>query len=130
MTVKRESRQVPRDVHVYCCDRCGAEATEDNVSEWMHLCRLEVRSMPTLSGTIERVMAAKPASEQHLCSRCADLVVAVLFDRPTLQHVGAALANIPVRTTSGETLMLTRFEYDRWAARGKPPVISAEEVKA
>ncbi len=130
MTILKEKRLVDRSVNVYCCNRCGAQALEDGINGWMHACVLESRDVPTLYGTTEKVLAQRPGTEQHLCLVCTTRTLAVINERPPAVMVGADVANIEVRTTDGGTILLTRFEYERWAAQGKPPILSAQRVKA
>lgn len=130
MTIKREARQVHRDVNVVTCNRCGAESTEEGIGDWMHTCRLEARQVPNPFGVLEMAMCAKRGTEQHYCPPCAQLIDTVTGDKPAPHLVGGQLANIAVKTTTGETVMLTRYEYDRWAASGQPPILSSLKVKS
>ena len=129
MSLSNQQRQVTRQVKVYCCDRCRAEATEDSVSGWSMLIVLELVPRPDMFGVVSNQLAAKPGADQHLCPACARLVQAVVRAVPAPEMVGNDIANIPLRLEGGGTAMLTRFEYDRWVQSGKPPVLSEADVK-
>ncbi len=130
MTIASESRLVHRAVTVYRCNRCGAEALEDGINGWMHLCVLEVREVPNIYGTKDRVQVQRVGTEQHLCVTCCARTLAVVADKPPAVMVGADAATFEVRTNDGGTILLTRFEYERWSAQGKPPILCAAAVKA
>lgn len=129
MTVSTQQRQVQRPVKVYQCDRCRAEGTEDSVSGWSMLLLLEIQPMPTMMGTMANQLTAKQGADQHLCPACARLVQGVIRAQPAPEMVGNDLANIPLRMEHGGTAMLTRYEYDRWVEKGRPPVLSEADVK-
>lgn len=130
MSVSTQQRQVQRQVKVYKCDRCRAEGTEDSVSGWMMLLVLELLPMPNpLTMQISNQLTAKPGADQHLCPACTQLVQALVRAMPAPSMVGNDEANIPLRLEGGGTAMLTRFEYDAWVQKGKPPVLSEADVK-
>ena len=128
MSVATENRQVSRQVKVYRCDRCRAETTEDAINGWWILVTVEMQPQPTVFGTMVPQMTAKPGAGKHACPSCGRLVDG-LMGEPAPTMVDNDIANIPIRRDDGEITMLTRFEYDRWVARGKPPILSEADVK-
>lgn len=130
MSLSNEHRQVQRSVKIYRCDRCRAEGTEDaGVAGWSMLIVLELRAAPTMMGTLVDQLSAKHGADRHFCPTCAIFLHEAMGDSPAPEMVGNDIANIPIRMTGGGTVMLTRYEWERWAAKGKPPVLSEADVK-
>ncbi len=130
MSVSTQQRQVQRSVKVYQCDRCRAEGTEDSVSGWSMMLVLELLPMTNpMTMQTSNQLTAKPGADQHLCPACARLVQNVIRATPAPEMVGNDIANVPLRMEGGGEVLLTRFEYDRWVQRGKPPVLSEADVK-
>lgn len=130
MSTSTQNRQVQRQVKVYVCDRCRAETTEEAINGWTILVTVEILAVPTLMGGAVNQLTAKPGADLHACPACSLGLRRVMGEQPAPEMVANELANIPIRTNDGLTVMLTRFEYDRWVARGKPPVLSVDDVKA
>lgn len=127
--ISNEQRQVQRSVKVYRCDRCRAEALEEAITGWTILVVVEIRPAPTVMGTIVDTLTAKQGADQHACPSCTLLVRRLMGEQPAPMMVGNDIANIAIRMQNGEALMLTRFEWESWVANGKPPILSAADVK-
>lgn len=76
MTLQLETRQVPREVRVYVCDKCKVEAVGDPaVVGWVAAGTFELRPPnPFTSKDGLPVVTIRMDNERHLCTRCSPLL--------------------------------------------------------